>query len=152
MAIGLFLIWLILNGRITTEIVLVGAALSAALYGFMLSCTEYSWALDKKLMRAAVYLVPYFFVLVWEIIKANCIVARALLNRSIPLQKSLATVEIPLRTDAARMLLANSITLTPGTITVAVEGSRFTVHCLSRELLDGIEHSTFVKLLQKMEG
>lgn len=152
MAILLFLIWLILNGRITLEIVLLGLVLAAAVYGFMLAFTEYSWQLDKKLMRSVVILIPYFFVLLWEILKSNLVVIRCVLDRRIPLQKTLATVEVPLKTDLARMILANSITLTPGTITVKVEGNRFTVHCLSRELLEGIEQSAWVRLLLKMEG
>ena len=49
------------------------------------------------------------------------------------------------------MLLANSITLTPGTITVSVEGNRFCVHCLDWELADGVEDSVFVELLKEME-
>ena len=65
MAIGLFLIWLILNGKITLEIVLLGLGISAAIYCFMLVFTEYSWETDRRLMRASVLLVPYFFVLVW---------------------------------------------------------------------------------------
>ena len=94
----------------------------------------------------------YLLVLVWSIVKSSLTVARMILNRRIPLQKTLTTVEIDLRTDMARMVLANSITLTPGTITVQVEGRRFTVHCLSRELLNGIESGAFVRLLRRMEG
>ena len=99
------------------------------------------------------YMLPaYLLVLVWSIVKSSLTVARMILNRRIPLQKTLTTVEIDLRTDMARMVLANSITLTPGTITVQVEGRRFTVHCLSRELLNGIESGAFVRLLRRMEG
>ena len=50
------------------------------------------------------------------------------------------------------MLLANSITLTPGTITVSVEGDRFCVHYLDKELADGVEDSVFVELLKEMEA
>ena len=50
------------------------------------------------------------------------------------------------------MIMANSITLTPGTITASVDGNTYTVHCLSREMIDGIESSTFVRLLQKLEA
>ena len=64
----------------------------------------------------------------------------------------LVTVRVPLRTEFARFMLANSITLTPGTITVDADSDRFTVHCLHGRLIAGIEDSTFVHLLQKMEG
>ena len=55
------------------------------------------------------------------------------------------------KTGLARVLLANSITLTPGTITVSVEDDRFCVHCLDKELAEGMETSIFVKLLKEME-
>ena len=49
-------------------------------------------------------------------------------------------------------MLANSITLTPGTITVSVEGDKFLVHCLDKELAAGLEDSVFVELLEEMEA
>ena len=55
------------------------------------------------------------------------------------------------QTGLAKVLLANSITLTPGTITVSVEDDRFCVHCLDKELAEGMEDSVFVKLLEEME-
>lgn len=50
------------------------------------------------------------------------------------------------------MLLANSITLTPGTITVALEDNEYTVHCLDRRFGEGLADSSFVRLLHKIEG
>ena len=50
------------------------------------------------------------------------------------------------------MVLANSITLTPGTITVNLEGNEFYVHCLDKEFAEGMEQSIFVELLEKMEA
>ena len=56
-----------------------------------------------------------------------------------------------LRTNAARVLLANSITLTPGTITVSQEGDEYVVHCLDKSFAEGLDNSIFVTLLQKLE-
>ena len=50
------------------------------------------------------------------------------------------------------VLLANSITLTPGTITVALEDNEYTVHCLDRRFGEGLADSSFVRLLHKIEG
>ena len=47
---------------------------------------------------------------------------------------------------------ANSITLTPGTITVSLTDNEYTVHCLDKELAEGISSSVFVKLLTKLEA
>ena len=49
------------------------------------------------------------------------------------------------------MALANSITLTPGTITVSLKDDTYEVHCLDKGLSEGIEDSCFVKLLKEME-
>ena len=49
-------------------------------------------------------------------------------------------------------MLANSITLTPGTITIKLEGSELVVHALDVELVEGIDESVFVKMLRKMEA
>ena len=56
-----------------------------------------------------------------------------------------------LQTGAAKVILADSITLTPGTITVSVEGDRFCVHCLDWEFAEGMEASVFVTYLEEME-
>ncbi len=57
-----------------------------------------------------------------------------------------------LQSELSKVILANSITLTPGTITVSLEDNRFCVHCLDRELAEGMENSVFVELLKKMEA
>ncbi len=56
-----------------------------------------------------------------------------------------------LKTETARVILANSITLTPGTITVSLTDQDLLVHCLDKSLSDGMEDSVFVRLLEKLE-
>ncbi len=56
-----------------------------------------------------------------------------------------------LKSRAARAALANSITLTPGTITVSLEGDEFLVHALTRKIAGKLEGSIFEKLLARME-
>ena len=56
-----------------------------------------------------------------------------------------------LKGQFSNVLLANSITLTPGTYTVLQEGDRFVVHCLRREFADDVDTSSFVRLLKKLK-
>ena len=56
-----------------------------------------------------------------------------------------------LKSDFTRMLLANSITLTPGTITVSMEDGEYTIHCLDTSLSEGLENSDFEKALMKLD-
>ena len=61
-------------------------------------------------------------------------------------------VKTPLESEALRVILANSITLTPGTITVSLTDDDLYVHCLDKSLADGVINSPFTELLLKIEG
>ena len=152
MFIFLFALWLILNGRVTAEVCLLGLPIVGLIYFFVCKFMDFSPKKDLALMRRGGLLVAYAFVLLKEIFISNFKVMAIILFKRIPITPAMTEVRVELKTQMAKTLLANSITLTPGTITVKVEGDVFTVHCLSAELLDGIEESTFVKLLKKMEA
>ena len=147
-----FCFWLLLNGKFTWETVLLGLGivlLEALLLRLLFSYTpKTEW---RFLRRFPLFLV-YLLVLLFEILKANLKVLRIILFKTIKTNPALRVVTVDLHTDFARFMLANSITLTPGTITVSVDGNRFTVHCLSSEMLDDIEESVFVRLLRRMEA
>ncbi len=152
MPILLFLLWLVLNGKVTLEIVLFGLAIDALVILAMRRLLNYSLKREMLTWRKAGLLAAYLGVLVWEVIKANLKVALVVLDRRRKVTQAIVYVTIPLKTDFCKMLLANSITLTPGTITASVDGDTYTIHCLSREMIEGIEQSTFVRLLRKMEA
>ena len=63
----------------------------------------------------------------------------------------LVQFEPGLKKNVSKALLANSITLTPGTITATVKGDVFYVHALDRDFGKGIENCGFVKRLKKLE-
>ncbi len=86
-----------------------------------------------------------------EIVKASVCVLRLILTPGLEPEPALIYFDTGLKSGTAKMILANSITLTPGTITVSVEGEQFCVHCLDLELAEGLENSVFVKLLEEME-
>lgn len=151
MAILLFLLWIILNGKITLEIVLFGVVLDALVLLAMTRLTNYRPKLDGKSLRNLPLMGAYFCVLLLEILKANFKVFGIVLSPRQKNEPAMVKVRIPLKEDWCRMLLANSITLTPGTITADVDGDVYTIHCLDRTMADGIAESRFVKLLRKME-
>ncbi len=75
-----------------------------------------------------VYFIEYFFVFLWALIKANFDVARRVINPSLPINPGIVKFESRLENDFAKMVLADSITLTPGTLTVDVIGNTFYIH------------------------
>ena len=74
-----------------------------------------------------------------------------MLAPQIDVEPCLVKFKTKLKTNAARVAFANSITLTPGTITVSLEGSELLVHALNREIAGGLKGSIFERLLARME-
>lgn len=151
MYILFFLLWIVFNGQITTEIVLFGLVIAGAVYAFCCKFLDYSPKKDIFLLRKAGYILAFLGVLIWEIVKANAAVIHLILSPHLKVEPVIVRFRTELKSQGARVLLANSITLTPGTITVPVEENRFCVHCLDIELAEGLENSVFVELLKEME-
>ena len=151
MLVFLFALWLVFNGKITPEIVVFGIVLSVAVYLFCWKFLEYSPKRELLALRLLPQGIGYFFVLVWEIVKANCTAISLIVSPKYEVEPLLVTFRTELKTDLARTVLANSITLTPGTITVELTDEEFKVHCLDKEMAEGLADSVFVRLLAKME-
>ncbi len=64
---------------------------------------------------------------------------------------AIVSFKTTLQSSFTRVVLANSITLTPGTITVSLKGDELIVHCLDESLAEGMDCSIFVTMLEKME-
>lgn len=84
-------------------------------------------------LRAVKYLLLYVTWLVWNVIKANVEVARVILHPRLPIRPKLLVFRTTLEHDLARVLVANSITLTPGTVTIDLVGDEYLVHALLPE-------------------
>ncbi len=148
----LFILWLILNGKLSLEIVLLGLALTALIGLGAWALFGYTPRREVRLLKKLPLFLAYLLVLLWQILKANWTVLGLILRPAGRVEPALIRIRVDLRTAFARYILANSITLTPGTITVEQEGSDYTVHCLHPALLDGIETGIFVRLLKKLEA
>lgn len=147
-----FLLWIIFNGRITMEIVVFGLVISAALYWFICKFMDFSPQREVLYLKKGGYLIQYLYYLVKEIVIANFVTMKLVCTSNRVVEPVLVEFDIHFKNDTSKFLLANSITLTPGTITVAVNGDRFTVHCLDKSLAEGMDSSVFVKLLEKIEA
>ncbi len=81
--------------------------------------------------KRLLYLLIYLAVLIREIIKANIDVAFRVVKPVLPIRPGIVKVKTTLQSRLGRLVLANSITLTPGTITVEVRGEHFYVHWIA---------------------
>ncbi len=152
MFLFLLLLWIIFNGRFTVEILIFGILFSTVICIFANRFLEYSFKKELQLIKCLPDLIAYLFVLIVEIIKANFVLLKMIFKGPKKLQPAICHFHIGLNSVMMRTILADSITLTPGTITVSMHDNEFYVHCLDKSLADGITESSFVKRLEKMEG
>lgn len=146
-----FLAWIIFNGNLTLEIVLFGVVIALGMFAFICKFMDYSIQKELRFYKLVPVFFQYVFLLVKEIVQANLSVCRMILSRKEIVEPVIVHVHTNLKTETARVILANSITLTPGTITVSMTDDDLLVHCLDKSLAEGMEDSAFVKLLEKME-
>jgi multicomponent Na+:H+ antiporter subunit E len=96
--------------------------------------------------------VGYYFWLMWEIVKANMDVSLAILKGRDYLQPRVFKLKASQSSDIGRVTYANSITLTPGTVTILVDGDDFTVHSLTPVAKEGLEGGEMDRRVSALEG
>ncbi|MGN0745089.1 MAG: Na+/H+ antiporter subunit E [Aristaeellaceae bacterium] len=148
----LFGLWLLLNGQWTLEIAIVGVVICGLLYAFLCAFMGYSprreWAIFRRIPR----IVGYGLYLVKEVIKAACATIRLIWSPKLVTQPEVTSFHTKLRTDAGKVVLANSITMTPGTITVDVRDDLFLIHCLDDSFDVGQEGFDMEERVMHLEG
>lgn len=145
----LFLLWIVLNGRVTVELVIFGVVIATAVTVFADRVIGFKSATDKLILRN----LPIFFLYILNLIREIIVSAFAMAGMvysAEPPKPVIIEFHSGFDTRLQNVLLANSITLTPGTITIFQEGDYFVIHCLKREFGEGIEDSSFVRLLRKI--
>lgn len=142
--LGLLLFFLVLAERLTLEAVLVGGAVALFTLWLTRPAPAVTSSMAPKAATASAEAAPPLYalrlwpdwlrfglVLIREIIAANLQVARILLRRDMAVAPSVDTYTTCLQEERLIVLLATSITLTPGTMTVDMEGRRLTIHSLN---------------------
>ncbi|MEW6381854.1 MAG: Na+/H+ antiporter subunit E [bacterium] len=165
-AVCLFLFWMVISlhdgiwsklGLINLfEHSIVGLIISLLIVSLYPECIFSSRQISKHRDLGTLFrLVMYGNRLMIDIFLAGIDVARRVLRRQLMISPGIVQVETPLHTDGEITLNANSITLTPGTITIEAEktdkGSIFWVHCISQEAVKGIlESGGFVEKIRSI--
>lgn len=144
-----FVLWLLLTHTLRLQFVITGAVISlltALLFGNMFVKNA------RKVFQMARYFwfLEYLIFFLWECLKANFDVAYRVLHPRLPIRPGIVKVKINLRTDIARTILANSITMTPGTLCVDMVGEHMFIHwiCISDELSEASRQ----RIVDRFEG
>lgn len=96
--------------------------------------------------------IKFVVVLVKEVIISNVQVARIVLSRNMAINPTMHPHRSRLQDPLLLTIYANAITLTPGTMTVDIEGQQLSIHCLNDSYADGIENSNLEWILLEIEG
>ncbi len=124
--IVLFVIYLLLAGFSLYEMAL-GAIVSAVLTLILVKFVDFriDISLPVKLVK---FIFIYLPVFMWKLVLANLDVARRVLSPKIPLNPGIVKVPTALKGDFGKLTLANSITLTPGTLSIDIEDDYLYIH------------------------
>jgi multicomponent Na+:H+ antiporter subunit E len=146
--------WLLLTFRITLPNLIVGSAASLICSAIF---TRFFISNVYKLLQPHRYFwfIVYLFVFIWECIKANFDVAYRVLHPAMPIRPGIVKVRTTLKSDLAKALLANSITMTPGTIAVDIIGEYLYIHWIyvrseDPEIYTGMITGAFEKYIKRI--
>ncbi len=121
------LLWFLLTGTLTFDELIAGALVSSIVAFLTLERTSIFSSL-KIGFQTPVSLLLYLFEFYKALVVANFDMARRVVTPSLPINPDIIMVKTGLQSDLGKMLLANSITLTPGTLSVDVDGDEIMVH------------------------
>ena len=82
-------------------------------------------------LRAILRLPAYWWWLLWEIVRSSFEVGRVVLTPSLPISPTVVELTTSEKSNSGKVILGNSITLSPGTVTIDVHEDRLLVHCLT---------------------
>jgi len=140
----------VLSGHYTVTLMVIGAVCSVG----VVALASRMAVLDKEghpiyLLARAVWYWPW---LIWEIIKAGIDVSKIILTPSLPISPTMVNLRASQKSAVGIVTYANSITLTPGTVSVEVEGDEITVHALTLSGAEDLEGGRMDRIVTSFEG
>jgi len=120
----LFLVWIGLTNSLDIQELIVGAIVAFVVARFFTPNREFDL---KLLVIKYIKFIPLFFK---SLIQSNIEVAKIVLNPKLPINTGIVKLKTTLKSDSDKLILANAITLTPGTITLELDEDDLYVHVL----------------------
>ena len=142
--------WLLWSGHYTSLLITFGVVSSL----FVAFTAKKMYVADAEghpvhMLFRLIFYVPW---LVWAIVKSNIDIAARILNPRLPISPRVIKVKTSQKTDLGRVIYANSITLTPGTVTVDVDGDELVVHALTLGTAEDLESGDMDRRVTRAEG
>lgn len=135
MVILLFALWLMVNGSLAPQVIASGAVVAVVIA----TVTGRRRGVFRDVAfgpRAIVAMALYPFVFLGALVRSNIDVAARVLSPSLPINPAIVEVKTRLASPVGRLVLANSITLTPGTLSVEIDGDSLFIHWIDATATD----------------
>ena len=137
LGVSLSAFWLLLSGYFTSILLLSLGAVSVAVTVYLTLRMDRHDG-ERVALRIDLAIVRYWIWLLLEIVKSNVDVAKIILSPKMSLSARMVRDKATQTSDVGLVIYANSITLTPGTVTVDIRGDEFLVHAITQEAADGV--------------
>ena len=132
-----FVFWFMLSGH--TEVLLIALGIVSTLLSVYLSKRMDIIDHESYPVHLSLRLLRYYFFLGKEIIVANIDVIKRILTPGKSISPTLITIPASKQSDLSKVIYANSITLTPGTVTLELMGDEIKIHALSKEAAEDLQ-------------
>jgi multicomponent Na+:H+ antiporter subunit E len=148
--VTLMAVWLLFSGHYNATLITYGVLSCLGVVALMahLQILDEE-ALPSHLVFRAIFYIPWLFK---EIILSNLAVARVILTRNLPIHPRILRIDASQKTDVGQVIYANSITLTPGTVTLDVRHGKLLVHALTTDSADGLLSGEMDQRVSRLEG
>ena len=154
MPVLLFVLWLMFNERITIDVIIFGIIIVAVLSLAIKMIGLWDPSKDIQRISRIPSAIGFVLRLVYEVFKANIHMIMLVLspNPNERIRPKILRHYSNIKTDGGLVALANSITLTPGTVTVDVGDDYVYVHAIDEYAEEGLKDSVIEKQIERMEG
>jgi len=138
-----FVLWLALSSELNQQELVCGGVVCLIVSLFAAHMYSKLGFPSLSIKRVLFFLV-YIIVLFWEIIRANFDVAYRVIHPKMPIKPGIVVIKTRLKSNIAKLVLANSITLTPGTFTLDVIGDKLLIHWINVKTEDIDEATSLI--------
>ena len=146
----LVVLWLVLSGHYSPLLLGLGLA-SVCLVTLILARMDTVDQEEQSFRLKPFGLLGYWTWLLWQIGKANWSVIRVILHPRLPIRPFVLREKMSQHSDLARVLYANSITLTPGTVAIDVDANEVLVHALHEDAASGVQEGHMNRRVREVE-
>jgi multicomponent Na+:H+ antiporter subunit E len=143
------LFWIVISENAKIETIFIGIIISL----LVVTLNKDLMCINRKLnfRKNSMLWISYTTLMLKEILVSNINVAKIVLSPKIVISPQIVTIRTKIKSDFNKTIFANTITLTPGTLSISMDGDKIDVHCLKGEYSKGLTNSAFEKIILKVE-